>query len=109
DGVIVASPDVITNLTHPILDHAAQAQLALAAHRRGRVEMGVLFSYAPDYAAVGPVAARDVDRIFKGTPPADLPVEEISNIDLVLNLKTAKRLGLVFPPAVVVRAAEIIG
>jgi putative tryptophan/tyrosine transport system substrate-binding protein len=105
---LVASPDVITNLTRPILALAQRARLAIAAHRKGWVELGALFSYAPDYPAAGTVAARYVDQIFKGAKAAEIPVEEISAIDLVVNRGVAKRLGITIPPAVLLRAAEVI-
>jgi putative ABC transport system substrate-binding protein len=108
DGVIVASNDVITNLSRPIVTLAERARLPLVAHRRGWVEMGALFSYAPDFAAAGPVAARYIDKILRGQKPADLPVEEISRIDLVINQKVAEKLGLTIPPDVLLLAEEII-
>jgi putative ABC transport system substrate-binding protein len=108
DAVLVASPDVITNLTRPILALAQRARLAIAAHRKGWVELGALFSYAPDYPAAGTVAARYVDQIFKGAKAAEIPVEEISAIDLVVNRGVAKKLGITIPPAVLLRAAEVI-
>jgi len=108
EAVLVASPDVITNLTRPILAQAERARLPVAAHRKGWVELGALFSYSPDFAAAGPVAARYVDQIFKGAKPAEIPVEEISAIDLVINRGVAKKLGLTIPPAVLVRAVEVI-
>jgi putative tryptophan/tyrosine transport system substrate-binding protein len=62
----------------------------LATYRKESVQDGALFSYAPDIAAVGRRAATFVDRILKGTKPADLPVEQASKFELVINLKTAK-------------------
>jgi ABC-type uncharacterized transport system substrate-binding protein len=108
EALLVASPDVTTNLTRPILALAERARLPIAAHRKGWVELGALFSYSPDFAVAGTIAGRYVDRIFKGARPAELPVEEISAIDLVVNRGVAKKLGLTIPPAVLVRAAEVI-
>jgi ABC-type uncharacterized transport system substrate-binding protein len=108
EAVLIASPDVTTNLTRPVLALAERARLPIAAHRKGWVELGALLSYAPDFAVAGTIAGRYVDRIFKGARPAELPVEEISAIDLVINRGVARKLGLTIPPAVLARAAEVI-
>ena len=75
---------------------------------REHVEAGGLLSYSPDRADLYRRAAGYVDKILKGANPAELPVQQATKFELVVNLKTAKALGLTFPPAVLVRATQII-
>jgi putative ABC transport system substrate-binding protein len=107
-GLILASLDLMTNHTHLILDLAERARLPVAAHRSQWVDWGALLAYAPDFPSVGPVAARYIDEILKGADPAELPVEELSEILLTVNAKRAAQLGLTIPPAVLLRATEVI-
>ena len=69
---------------------------------------GALLAYAPDYADQGKRAARYVDGILKGTNPGDLPVEQPTTFEFVINLKTAKALGLTIPPSLLARADQVI-
>jgi putative ABC transport system substrate-binding protein len=69
---------------------------------------GGLLSYGPDRADLYRRAATYVDKILKGAKPADLPVEQATKLDLIINLETAKALGLAIPASVLVRAAQII-
>jgi putative ABC transport system substrate-binding protein len=75
---------------------------------RELVEAGGLMSYGPSYAGMHRRAAYFVDRILRGTRPSDLPVEQPGSFDLVINLKVAAALGVTIPPAVLLRASEVI-
>ena len=91
-----------------IMDFAAQKHLPGVHAYRELVEVGGLMSFGPSYADMHRRAAYFVDRILKGTKPADLPVEQPTKFELVINLKTAKALGLTIPQTLLQRADQII-
>jgi len=91
-----------------IMDFAAQHRLPGVHAYRELVEAGGLMSFGPSYAGMHRRAAYFVDRILRGAKPADLPVERPSKFDLVINLKTAKALGLTIPPSLLQRADHVI-
>jgi len=72
------------------------------------VEAGGLMSYAPNYTDLWRRAADFVDKILKGTKPADIPVEQPIKFEFIVNLKAAKQIGVTIPPNVLVRADRVI-
>ena len=93
--------------TFAAIETAGVGRVPLAGPRKEWVVQGALFSYADNLRAIGRAAAsRYVDRILKGTKPADLPVEEISEFELVINLKTAKAIRLTIPQSVLAAMAS---
>jgi putative ABC transport system substrate-binding protein len=105
--IVTASPG---SLFHRklIITLAARHKLPTVYFLRGFVKDGGLISYGPDPVAPYGQAASYVDRILKGEKPADLPVQAPTKYELVINLKTAKALGLTVPPALIGRADEVI-
>jgi putative ABC transport system substrate-binding protein len=91
-----------------IVSLSARYRLGAVYESRDFVEAGGLMSYGPDYRDVYRRAAGIVHRILRGTKPADLPVEQPTKYELVINLKTAKALGLTIPPSLLGRADEVI-
>ncbi len=87
---------------------AARSRLPAMYEFRPYVEAGGLISYGADLIDIWRRAAAFVDNIFKGARPADIPVEQPTRFELVINLKAAKALGLAIPPALLLRAAEVI-
>ena len=108
-GALLVLADVIFN-SHGtrLADLAASRRLPTANAVRESVEAGGLMSYGPSFLDSYRRSAAYVDKILKGTKPADLPVEQPTKFELVINLQTAKRLGLTIPPMLLSRADEVI-
>jgi putative ABC transport system substrate-binding protein len=87
---------------------ALERRLALCAFSRETFEHGALLSYGPDQVEMIRRSAVFADKIIKGAKPSDIPVEQPANFELFINLQTAKRLGVVIPQSVLIRATEVI-
>jgi putative ABC transport system substrate-binding protein len=93
--------------TH-LIDFAARQRLPAIYDNRFFVDAGGLMSYGPNLPELHRRAAEYVDKILKGAKPAELPFEQPSRFELVINLKTAKALGLTVPKSVLLRADDVI-
>jgi putative ABC transport system substrate-binding protein len=108
DGLFVAAGGLTLANRAQIVHHAAELRLPVVYPFRGFPVAGGLMSYGTDYADLFRRAATYVDKILKGVKPADLPVEQPTKFELIVNLKTAKALGLTVPPSILARADEVI-
>ena len=107
DGAFLLSSSLRLNHTALTLRLAERARLPVQAHRRDWVEQGALFSYGLNLEPIGRLGARYVDRVLRGTPPADLSVETVPDVEFVINLETASRLGIRVPQDMIVQADEV--
>ncbi len=107
-GLLVIDDLVIASHRTRILDLAAKHRLPVVSIYREFAEAGGLMAYGPSLSDTYRRAATYVDKILKGAKPADLPVEQPTKFELVVNLRTAKALGLAIPQSVLIRADEVI-
>ena len=106
--LVVLSDGVLFNNRGQIGAMAIRDRLPTISAVREYAESGLLLTYGPDLADLFRRSAVFVDKIFKGAKPADLPVEQPIKFELVINLRTAKALGLIVPPSLLARADEVI-
>jgi putative tryptophan/tyrosine transport system substrate-binding protein len=104
---VVDGPPLFTHRT-TFLNLAAKARLPVISGENQYTDEGGLISYGPNYEDQLRRSAEYVDKILKGGKPSDLPIQQPTKFDLVINLKTAKALGLIMPPALLVRADHLI-
>ena len=93
---------------HRLVELAAKHRLPTIYENRAFSEAGGLMSYGPDLRDVFRRAATHVDKILKGARPGDIPVEQPTKFEMIINLKTAKALGLTIPPSLLLRADQVI-
>ncbi len=108
DAMVIFGDSMLNTPPNRIPDLAAQAALPAIYQNRETVRAGGLMSYSPEFLGVARRHAHYVDRILRGASPSDLPVEQPTKFDLIINLKTAEALGLTVPPSLVNRADEVI-
>ena len=108
DALLVGIDSVVIANRARVVELAAKQRLPAIYASREFVESGGLLSYGPHYGDLYRRAAIYVDKIFKGAKPADLPVEQPTKLEIVINLKAARALGMTFPPTLLARADEVI-
>jgi putative ABC transport system substrate-binding protein len=108
DGLCVSTGALMSNNQKWIVDFALKSRLPSVYVRREFVDAGGLMSYGADIADSYRRVATYVDKILKGAKPADLPVEQSTKFELVINLKTAKQIGVTIPQTVLARADKVI-
>ena len=108
DALLVLVSGVLADHRTQIANLALKSRLPVTYYRREYVEDGGLMSYSVSYTDLDRRAATYVDKILKGAKPGDLPVEQPTKFELVINLKTAKQIGLTIPQSVLYRADKII-
>jgi putative ABC transport system substrate-binding protein len=108
EALFILSSTILNRDRRQIIERAAQHRLPAMYEWREQAEVGGLMSYGGSLLALSRRVAAYVDKIFKGAKPADLPVERPTTYDLVINLKTARALGLTIPPSLLSRADQVI-
>jgi putative ABC transport system substrate-binding protein len=108
DGLYVPTSPRMFDNGNRIVGFALKSRLPSMYQLRGAVDAGGLMSYGADTADSYRRVAYYVDRILKGAKPADLPVEQPTKFEFVINLKTAKQIGVTIPPDVLARASKLI-
>jgi putative tryptophan/tyrosine transport system substrate-binding protein len=108
DAVLLLASAILVARRTQVADLAVKARLPTIYYRPEYVEDGGLMSYATSLTDLSRRASTYVDKILKGTKPADLPVEQPKKFEFIINLKAAKQIGLTIPPNVLVRADKVI-
>jgi putative tryptophan/tyrosine transport system substrate-binding protein len=107
-GLLVLTSPIINQNLPRIVERAEADRLPVMYFQRAQAAGGGLMAYGPSYPDLYRRTGYFVDRVLKGAPPAELPVEQPTKFDFVINLKTAQALGLTIPPHVLLQATEVI-
>jgi len=108
DGLYVPSGPLFRDNRKRLVDFALQSRLPSVYNNRAAAEVGGLMSYGADPADSYLRVAYFVDKILKGAKPSDLPVEQPTKFELVINLKTAKQIGVIIPQKILARADRVL-
>ena len=108
DGLIVGQDGLFVAYRKQVTELAAKYLLPAIYRSMESIEFGALMAYGPNYSDIYRRAAIYVDKIFKGASPGDLPIEQPTKFELIINLKTAKALGIIIPNDMLLRADEVI-
>lgn len=108
DAILIIPDSLVTNLGEKIIEASRRKRVPVMFHEEMWVQLGGLASYGPSFIELGKDAAKYVEKILKGANPADLPVQQATKFDLVVNLKAARALNVVVPETVLLRAHKVI-
>jgi len=108
DAYFYTADAMVVSQAQLIIETAQTKGLATMFHDQSLVAKGALASYGQNYHEIGRLSAKYVQRVLKGVDPRDLRIETVDNVELIINLKTAKQLGLTVPPEVLARANKVI-
>jgi ABC-type uncharacterized transport system substrate-binding protein len=108
DAYFYTSDALVVSQAELIIDAARVKRLPTMFAEDSLVAKGALASYGHSYHEIGRLSAKHVQRILAGAQPKDLPVENFDKVDLALNLRTAREIGLAIPPSVLIQAHKVI-
>jgi putative tryptophan/tyrosine transport system substrate-binding protein len=108
DAYFYVGDAMVVSQAQVIVDTLNAKRIPTMFHERSIVAKGALAGYGVNYREVGRLSAKHVQRVLTGTSPKDLPIENTDRLELIINLKTAKALGLTIPPSLLLRADQII-
>ena len=108
DAFFHISDAMVTSQAQLVIDAASSKKLPTMFSEQGLVVMGGLASYGQNFHEVGRLSAKYVQKIMTGSQPGDLRIETVDKFELIINLKTAKQIGLTIPPNVLARADRVI-
>jgi putative ABC transport system substrate-binding protein len=108
DAFFYTADAIVISQAQLIIDTAKAKKIPTMFHEQTLVAKGALASYGQNYYQVGWVSAKHVQQVLNGNPPKDLKIETVDNVDLAINLQTAKQLGLTIPAQVLARASKVI-